>query len=205
MRGCIVKNNRHGQAEILKDIELDRIYKQLQSNSHKLFFNIARYTGERFGPICQLQVCDVYVCFSGTKEPLSEITFRAETRKASPNADCKTRQAYVCDRLAEYLGSYKGNVGNVYLFPSPVFPDKPISWSAADKWLRAAVERAGLGHRGISGHSFRRSYITKLYVDGALDLVSIQELVGHKNVETTRRYLGLSKQNIRSAMNNAFS
>jgi len=199
------KNNRHGQAEILKDIELDRIYKQLQSESHKLFFNIARYTGERFGAICQLQVCDLYVCYSGTKEPLAEITFRAQTRKASPNGDRKTRQAFICDRLSDYLASYKGNLGDKFLFPSPVKSDCPITWSAADKWLRAAVERAGMGHRGISTHSFRRGFITKLYVEGALDIATIQEIIGHSSILTTRRYLGLSQQQIKSSLNRILS
>jgi integrase/recombinase XerD len=200
-----VKNNRHGQAEILKDIELDRIYKQLQSESHKLFFNIARYTGERFGAICQLQVCDVYVCYSGMKEPLKEITFRAATRKASPSGERKTRQAFVCDRLSDYLSSYRGELGCVFLFPSKIKPECPITFSAADKWLREAVDRAGLGHRGISTHSFRRTFITKLYVEGALDIATVQEIVGHSSILTTRRYLGLNQQKIRSSMNRIMS
>jgi integrase/recombinase XerD len=198
------KNNRHGQAEILKDAELDRIYKQLQSDSHKLFFNIARFTGERFGAICQLKVCDVYVCFSGTKEPLKEITFRAQTRKASPNGDRKTRQAFICDRLADYLSSYRGEMGSEYLFPSKVKPDSPISFSAADKWLRAAVDRAGLSHRGISTHTFRRTFITKLYEEGAIDIYAIQQMIGHSSIMTTQRYLGVSKQKLGSAMNRVF-
>ncbi|AFY75251.1 site-specific recombinase XerD [Synechococcus sp. PCC 7502] len=201
----MAKNNRHGQAEILKDLELDRIYRQLQSDSHRLFFNIARYTGERFGAICQLQVCDVYVCYSGIKEPLNEITFRAMTRKASPNGERKTRQAYVCDRLREYLSSYRGELGKVYLFPSSIKKDDPITFSAADKWLRTAVDRAGLEHRGISTHTFRRSFITKLYEEGALDIYAIQQLIGHASILTTQRYLGVSKQKIQSAMNRIYN
>ena len=201
----MAKNNRHGQAEILKDIELDRIYKQLQSDSHKLFFNIARYTGERFGAICQLQVCDVYVCYSGVKDPLKEITFRASTRKAAPSGERKTRQAFICDRLNDYLGSYRGGLGCIFLFPSKIKPECPITFSAADKWLRTAVDRAGLEHRGISTHTFRRTFITKLYVEGALDIYAIQQLIGHSSILTTQRYLGVSKQQIGQAMNRCFS
>lgn len=204
-RGYVSKNNRHGQAEILKDLELDRIYKQLQSESHKLFFNIARFTGERFGAIAQLQVCDVYVCYSGIKEPLAEITFRAQTRKASPSGERKTRQAFVCDRLNDYLSSYRGELGKVWLFPSKIKDDLPITFSAADKWLRTAVERAGLGHRGISTHTFRRTFITKLYEEGAIDIYGIQQMIGHSSIMTTQRYLGVSKQKLSSAMNRVFS
>jgi integrase/recombinase XerD len=204
VRGFVAKNNRHGQAEILKDSELDRIYKQLQSDRHRLFFKIARYTGERFNAICQLKVCDVYVCVGGLNEPLSEITFRAQTRKASPNGDRKTRQAFVCKPLADYLSLYKGGLGKTWLFPSPIIGDRPITFSAADKWLRTAVERAGLEHRGISTHTFRRTFITKLYDEGGLSIDTIQEIMGHANSQTTRRYIRLNRNRTEVAYHNAF-
>lgn len=200
-----MKNHGHGQAEILKDIELDRIYKQLQSDSHKLFFNIARYTGERFGAIAQLKVTDVYSSTLRIRESHKEITFRADTRKASPNGDRNTRQALVCDRLGDYLDRYKGDLDHVWLFPSKIKENFPITFVAADKWLRIAVDRAGLDHRGISTHSFRRSFITKLYIEGGLDVVVIQKLIGHSSIETTQRYLGIGKQQLETALNKVFA
>jgi integrase/recombinase XerD len=200
-----MKNNRNGKAEILKDHELDRIYRQLKSESHKLIFNIARYTGERMGAICKLKVCDVYVCYSGTKEPLKEITFRAATRKASPSGERKTRQAFICDRLSEYLSSYKGNLGSIYLFPSKIKDGQPVCLSSVDKFLRVAVETAGYSHRGISTHSFRRTFITKLYEDGAIDLLAISKMIGHASMATTQRYVGINQQKANNAMNRLFS
>jgi integrase/recombinase XerD len=139
------------------------------------------------------------------KEPLKEITFRAATRKASPSGERKTRQAFVCDRLSDYLSSYRGELGCVFLFPSKIKPECPITFSAADKWLREAVDRAGLEHRGVSTHTFRRSFITKLYVEGAVDIYAIQQLIGHSSILTTQRYLGVSTQKLGSAMNRIFS
>jgi integrase/recombinase XerD len=199
------KNNRHGQAEILNDVELNRIYKQLVSDRHKLFFNIARYTGERFGAICQLKVCDVYICFSGIGDPLKEITFRAATRKASPDGSQKTRQAFICDRLAEYLMAYSPSSDRGWLFPNPFDKDKHITFSCADKWLRLAVEGAGLQSRGISTHTFRRTFINKLYHDGAMDVYAIQQIVGHSDIATTQRYLSADKPKLAIALNNVFS
>ncbi|WP_019501724.1 tyrosine-type recombinase/integrase [Pseudanabaena sp. PCC 6802] len=198
------KNNRNGQAEILRDTELDRIYRHLKSPAHKLFFQIARYTGERFGAICQLKVCDVYVCFSGTREPLKEITFRASTRKAAPDGTRETRQAFICDRLYESLRAYRGDLSGEWLFPSRIHEGLPITWSAADKWLRTAVEKAGMEHRGISGHSLRRSFITQLYRHG-MDLHAIQQITGHKDLQVVQRYIGIDPLKLRDSLNKVFA
>ena len=197
-----MKNNRSGQAEILSDGEILRIYKALISPSHKLFFNIARYTGERFGAICQLQVCDVFVCLenSGLREVKEEITFRAATRKKS-GGDRSTRQLPVADKLAEYLNSYRGEMGEVWLFESKIKPGQCITWSSADKWFRAAVDRAGLSHRGISGHSLRRTFITGLYRSG-VDLKLLQQITGHKDIKSLMLYIGVDKADVRKALNN---
>lgn len=199
-----MKNNRSGKAAILKPTELDRIFRALKKPEHKLFFNIARYTGERFGAICQLQSCDVFVCYSGTCEPLREIIFRASTRKADPNGQRHTRQAIIPDRLHEYLATYRGACDRQWLFESPILPGNPITWSAADKWLRAAVVRAGLEHRGISGHSLRRTFITELARAGVADHVGM-ELTGHRSHAAYRTYIGADPVRLRDTINRVFA
>jgi integrase/recombinase XerD len=198
------KNNRSGQAEILKPTELDRLYRHLRSPQHKLFFQIARYTGERFGAICLLRVSDVYVFYSGTREPLREITFRASTRKATPDGDRETRQCMICDRLYDTLLAYRGDLSQDWLFPSTMHKGLPITWSAADKWLRAAVDRAGMNRRGISGHSLRRSFITELYAHG-MDIFAIQKITGHKSLKVLQKYIGIDAVKLKETLNKVFA
>jgi len=198
------KNNRFGQAEILSDAELDRIFKHLKNREHKLFFVIARYSGERFGAIAKLQVSDVY---DPDLNPLDELTFPANIRKASPNGDRSTRQVIVFERFAEALTIHKPRdlaCDRVWLFPSSIKEGQPITWSAADKWLRAAVERAGLDHRGISGHSLRRSFITKLYESG-MDIHQLQQVTGHKSISVLQKYIGKNPVKLKQSMSKIFA
>lgn len=52
--------------------------------------------------------------------------------------------------------------------------------------IKQAVENAGIQKR-VSSHAFRHSYATHLLQNG-VDIRSIQELLGHKSVETTMIY-----------------
>lgn len=195
-----MKKNRTGQAEILKAGELDRIYRSLISEQHKLFFNIARYTGERFGAIRQLQCGDVWLDCAGLRmESLPEITFRADTTKTK-----QARTVPVCDRLRDYLDRYKGPRGAVWVFESALLKGQPVTWSACDKWLRAGIERAGLSHRGISCHSLRRTFITQLYESG-LDIKIIQQITGHRSLSSLLLYIGVRPERVAQALNRAFN
>ncbi len=196
------KNNRNGQAEILTDAELDRIFRNLKSREHKLFFVIARFTGERLGAIARLKFSDVY---DVQGNPLKEITFPASIRKASPDGTRSTRQIFIFQRLADGLEAYRPkDCDRLWLFPSSIKDGCPITWSAADKWLRSAIERTGLEHRGISGHSLRRSFITKLYESG-MDIHNIQQITGHKSLAVLQKYIGKNPAKLKQALSAVFA
>jgi len=184
------KNNRHGQAEILSASDCDRIRRAIISKHHVLLWDIARYTGERWGAICQLKVSDVYQNAIAS-EPRKEITFQKHTRKASPSGKQETRQCPVHPELEKLLRLYKP-LQSRFLFPSGFGGAKHISFSACDKWLRAAVVRASLGHRGISSHSTRRSFITVLYYDRGVDIKTLQAITGHTDLKSLQRYIEVS-------------
>ncbi len=52
--------------------------------------------------------------------------------------------------------------------------------------IKQAAIKAGI-HKRVTSHIFRHSYATHLLQSG-IDLRSIQELLGHKSVETTMVY-----------------
>ena len=190
------KNNRHGQAAILSGNQISKIRKNLSNASHRLLFDVAVYTGERWGAICQLEVADAYAN-PRKSQPLDYITFRARTRKASPDGTRKTRQVPVHPELKILLESYRApNSG--WLFPS-IDGCNHISLSAADKALRRALTKAKLNNKGISTHSTRRTFITKLANSG-VGIRTIQKLTGHQDVKTLMKYIEVTPDQEKNAI-----
>lgn len=191
------KNNRSGQAAILTESDILKIRRQLTNKSHRLFWDLARYTGERWGAICKLKVSDVYLD-PYRAVPHLDITFPAAIRKASPDGSRATRQVPVHPALKEILEAYKPPDGG-WLFPSSTRSGCPITFQAADDFLQRALVAAQLGHKGISTHSTRRSFITALYLRG-VDLVTLQKITGHKDLKSLQRYVEISPDRVRRAI-----
>ena len=69
---------------------------------------------------------------------------------------------------------------------------------AAHNVLKQAFEKAGLnGH--LATHSLRKSFAQRLY-DRTGDIFAVQEMLGHKSVATTQRYLGVNYASVRDAL-----
>lgn len=91
--------------------------------------------------------------------------------------------------------SYGFAWGWAYLFPAPtvgINPDRhiPNRWRVHEKSLQNAVKNAArsVGLEGVlTPHKLRHVYATTLLREG-VDIRTIQELLGHANVETTQIY-----------------
>jgi len=64
--------------------------------------------------------------------------------------------------------------------------------------LKTIADRAAIG--GATLHKFRHTYATRLLEEGA-DIVTVQKLMGHSDIETTRRYLNPEDDLKRKAAN----
>jgi integrase/recombinase XerD len=189
-----MKNNRCGQAAVLTDSDYSKIRKQIRSQKYKLLLDLAWYTGERWGALVQLRVED---CYNPDRTPRDYINFRASTRKASPDGTRQTRQVPVHDVLLESLRAYNPE-NSVWLFPCQN-GDNAITIRWADKVLRSAVERAGLTAKGVSTHSTRRSFITKLHRNGT-DLYTIKKITGHRDFKALERYVEIDSDRVKGAI-----
>ena len=86
------------------------------------------------------------------------------------------------------------------LFPSRNGQGNPqrMSRRTAHDVLKAAFETAGLnGH--LATHSLRKSFAQRLY-DRTGDIFVVQEMLGHRNVATTQKYLGVNYASVRQAI-----
>jgi integrase/recombinase XerD len=190
-----MKNNRNGKAAVLSDTDYSKIRKQISSQKYKLLLDLARFTGERWGALVQLKVED---CYDGNGKPRQEITFRANTRKAAPDGKRETRQVPIHSTLAESLAGYQPSRDSLWLFPNRE-GDKAITLRWADAILRVAVEKAGLEAKGISTHSTRRSFITKLHRNGT-DVYTIQKITGHRDLKALGGYVEIDADRVKGAI-----
>lgn len=198
-----MKNNRCGKAAIFKQRDLEKIRSAFCSH-HRCIFEIALYTGERMGAVCQLKVLDVYADpVNKTLHPL--ITFASNTRKKRPDGSMQTRQVPLHPDLKDFLQAYNPPAGG-YLFPSScnknkadITSRKHISRQAVDKYWRRQFIKLNLDHKGFSTHSCRRWLITQLAHNG-IDVKTIQQITGHKSINVLLEYVEADEKRISNAL-----
>ena len=85
------------------------------------------------------------------------------------------------------------------LFPSRNGQGKQhMTRRAAHSILKSAFEAAGLnGH--LATHSLRKSFAQRVYEQTG-DVFAVQEMLGHKSIATTQKYLGVNYASVREAV-----
>ncbi len=69
--------------------------------------------------------------------------------------------------------------------------EAPISYSAARSLFKRYLIEAGLDHKGYTVHSLRHTYASEL-LNAGMRLEVLQQLMGHQDIEMTRRYARLT-------------
>ena len=80
------------------------------------------------------------------------------------------------------------------LFPGPLL-NRPITARSVQRNFREAADRAGLDET-VSPHTLRHSFATHLLEQG-VDVRVIQDLLGHRNINSTARYARVAINTIR--------
>jgi len=154
--------------------------------------------GGRISELIALKVNDVWQNNNPVKDLLFDrkIVKGGEVSRAVPvNVD--GRQA-IEDLIAWHLELY-GDVDP----KRPLFPSRKgkglqaMTRIAAHNALKDAFEAAGLNGK-LGTHSLRKSYAQRLY-EQTNDIYAVQEMLGHKSVVTTQRYLGVNYASVRDA------
>ena len=165
---------------------------------NKSLFMLGVSVGGRISELIALKVNDAWQNGKPVKDLLfgRNIVKGGEVSRAVPvNVD--GRQA-IEDLIAWHLELY-GDVDP----KRPLFPSRngqgmqAMTRIAAHNALKDAFEAAGLNGK-LGTHSLRKSYAQRLY-EQTNDIYAVQEMLGHKSVVTTQRYLGVNYASVRDA------
>jgi site-specific recombinase XerD len=92
----------------------------------------------------------------------------------------------VVEAVREYLPC-RPRTQSRHLFVSRI-GGHPIHGRVANRMLKRVLEEAGLDREGITPHRLRHTFATHLIRNG-VDVRTVQELLGHADLQTTARYL----------------
>src|SRR5215470_5968303 len=81
---------------------------------------------------------------------------------------------------------------------SPAETEAALGRNEMLRRLKKVAERGGIKNTTL--HKFRHTYATRLLEDGC-DIVTVQHLLGHSDLKTTRKYLSPDQERARKAVN----
>lgn len=117
----------------------------------------------------------------------------------------KERMVYLndacIDSLKRYLAIRLSNekaAGEPALFISN--RNKRISKRRVQQIVERSIENSGLGGKGITTHKLRHTAATLMYQYGDADVLTLKELLGHENINTTEIYTHLADESVRNAV-----
>ena len=162
-------------------------------------FMLGVSTGGRISELLSLRIADVYQNGTAVTDLLYDksIVKGGETSRAVPvNVD--GREAI--DRLiAWHRETYQNTKADRPLFCSRQKSGTvPMHRQTAHDILKDAFTAAGLNGK-LATHSLRKSFAQRVYEQSG-DIFLVQELLGHKSVSTTQRYLGVDWASAREAV-----
>ena len=165
---------------------------------NRSLFMLGVSVGGRISELLALKVQDVWQNGKPVKDLLFDrnIVKGGEVSRAVPvNVDGREAIEVL---MAWHTEQYAAIHADRPLFPSRKGKGmKPMTRISAHRSLKPAFEAAGLNGK-LSTHSLRKSYAQRLY-EQTNDIYAVQEMLGHKSVITTQRYLGVNYASVRDA------
>ncbi|MBU3073853.1 tyrosine-type recombinase/integrase [Clostridium estertheticum] len=76
-----------------------------------------------------------------------------------------------------------------------------ITTSAVQNIVKKYVISSGLNPKSISTHKLRHTASTFMYKYGRVDIISLQQIIGHESIPTTEIYTHIDEHQLQSAVN----
>jgi site-specific recombinase XerD len=163
---------------------------------NRSLFLLGVSVGGRISELLALKVSDVWQ----NSAPVSDLLFLKGMVKGKELARMIPVNLDGRDAISSLIAWHRDQFGNLStrrpLFPSRKFRNA-LSRSQAHRILEEAFQKAGLNGK-LATHSLRKTFAQRIY-DASGDIFLTQELLGHKSVETTKQYLGVSYRKMQRA------
>jgi site-specific recombinase XerD len=173
---------------VLSIDEVTRFFQAITSLRHRAILMTAYAAGLRISEVLALRIDDI---------DSQRMVIRVRQGKGS-----KDRYVMLSPRLLTLLREYwkahrrrKVYKPSPWLFPGNV-PGQPITDGAVYEACEEACRAAGL-EKHVTVHTLRHTFATHLLESGT-DLRTIQILLGHRNLNTTARYLHVATAALQS-------
>lgn len=169
---------------------------------NRALFMLGVSVGGRISELLALKIGDVWQ----NDRPVTDLLFtkgvvkgKENSRVIPTNQDCR-------EAITELIGWHKATYGDIEpqrpLFVSRKNGDsehgKALTRTQGHRIICEAFSQAGLNGK-LATHSLRKTFAQRLY-DSTGDLALCQELLGHKNISTTRQYLSVSYEKCKRAV-----
>lgn len=204
---------------VLSKAEVRRLLDALRDDEYRLMAQLLYGSGLRLMECLRLRVKDVdfdhlAITVRDTKSDRDRVTILPQSLVIPLQEHlAQVRKLYEADRAGNLPGvSLPDAIERKYrnaarewrwqwVFPSRVLSTDPRSGktrrhhmheTGLQKAVRAAATRSGI-HKRVGCHTLRHSFATHL-LEGGYDIRTVQELLGHKNVETTMIYTHVLKR-----------
>jgi integrase len=172
---------------VYQQAEVDRIFEQCNPTEKTIFATLL-LTGLRDEELCYLTWADVNVA----NPDASTVRVSGEGKRGFSPKDYEERFLPIPRELAVLLAELPHTA-------AWVFPTK--TGNRQTHLLRRLKEIAdAAGVSGATLHKFRHTYATRLLESGC-DIVTVQRLMGHSDLDTTRQYLDPDEKLKRDAVN----
>ena len=159
--------------------DLQKLLSVIEGSRDRAMILVLLRTGMRIGELLNTKVTDVHI-----KERRIEI-YEAQKNRLG-------RVVYLSEDAIIALKTWFGerNTWEDYLFYSRGNTDT-MSYSTARSRFEKYIVKAGLTHKGYTLHTLRHTFATEL-LNAGMRLECLQVLLGHRNIEETRRYARLT-------------
>lgn len=171
--------------QVLSLEQTQQIYNSLIDAREKALFGLLITTGLRGIEVSRAKLEDI-------KEYNGEIVLWVQCKKR----DSKDEYVKLSPKVLEDIYNYVGSRTNGYIFTSTSNKNngQGVTTTTLRRIIKSIFKRYGLDDESFSLHSTRRTTATIMY-ENNLDIHSIQQILHHKSIGTTTRYINSVSRN----------